>query len=41
MKLVKDTDKNQTKIRSYDLQAEEAFRLILKWIGEDPSEKGC
>ena len=40
MKLVKDTDKQQTKIKITDLQAEEAFKTILKWIGEDPSREG-
>ena len=41
MKLVKDTDKNQTNANEVtDQQAEEAFRLILKWIGEDPSREG-
>ena len=41
MKLVKDADK--TKLNKYqvtDHQAEEAFRTILKWIGEDPSREG-
>ena len=38
MKLVKDIDKNpiNTQVVS-DKQAEEAFKLILKWIGEDPT----
>ena len=41
MKLVKDTDKTQTnKDQVTDLQAEEAFKTILKWIGEDPSREG-
>ena len=41
MKLVKDTDKNQSNSSEVtDLQAEEAFTLILKWIGEDPSREG-
>jgi GTP cyclohydrolase I len=41
MKLVKDTDKlllNKDQIT--DLQAEEAFKTILKWIGEDPNREG-
>jgi GTP cyclohydrolase I len=41
MKLVKNADK--TKLNKYqvtDHQAEEAFRTILKWIGEDPSREG-
>ena len=41
MKLVKDTDKTQTnKDQVTDLQAEEAFKTILKWIGEDPNREG-
>ena len=41
MKLVKDTDKIQTnKDQITDLQAEEAFKTILKWIGEDPNREG-
>ena len=41
MKLVKDSDKQQTNSHEVtDLQAEEAFTLILKWIGEDPSREG-
>ena len=41
MKLVKDTDKIQSnKDLVTDRQAEEAFRTILKWIGEDPNREG-
>ena len=41
MKLVKDTDKIQSnKDLVTDHQAEEAFRTILKWIGEDPNREG-
>ena len=41
MKLVKDTDKIQSnKDQVTDHQAEEAFRTILKWIGEDPNREG-
>ena len=41
MKLVKDADKTQlNKDQVTDHQAEEAFRTILKWIGEDPSREG-
>jgi len=41
MKLVKDADKTQlNKGHVTDHQAEEAFRTILKWIGEDPSREG-
>ena len=41
MKLVKDTDKIQSnKDLVTDQQAEEAFKTILKWIGEDPNREG-
>ena len=41
MKLVKDTEKNLIKKPEVtDKQAEEAFKTILKWIGEDPSREG-
>ena len=41
MKLVKDIDKNSSKKSEVsDKQAEEAFRTILKWIGEDPNREG-
>ena len=41
MKLVKDTDKSSTdKPEVTDKQAEEAFKTILSWIGEDPSREG-
>ena len=41
MKLVKDADKNSTKKPEVsDQQAEEAFKTILKWIGEDPDREG-
>ena len=41
MKLVKDIDKNTTKKPEItDKQAEEAFTVILKWIGEDPNREG-
>ena len=41
MKLVKDTDKIQSnKELITDQQAEEAFKTILKWIGEDPGREG-
>ena len=41
MKLVKDTDKIQiNKDQITDQQAEEAFKIILKWIGEDPNREG-
>ena len=41
MKLVKDIDKSSSKkLEVSDKQAEEAFRTILKWIGEDPNREG-
>ena len=41
MKLVKDADKNTSKKPEVsDKQAEEAFKTILKWIGEDPNREG-
>ena len=41
MKLVKDIDKSSlNKTDVSDKQAEEAFKTILRWIGEDPSREG-
>ena len=41
MKLVKDADKSLSKKPNVsDKQAEEAFKTILKWIGEDPNREG-
>ena len=41
MKLVKDLDKTQSKKAEVtDKQAEEAFRTILTWIGENPDREG-
>ena len=41
MKLVKDIDKSsQKKPEVTDKQAEEAFKTILKWLGEDPTREG-
>ena len=41
MKLVKDADKTSSiKPEVADKQAEEAFKTILKWIGEDPNREG-
>jgi len=41
MKLVKDTDKSSSKKAEVtDKQAEEAFKTILTWIGEDPTREG-
>ena len=41
MKLVKDADKSSPKKPEVsDKQAEEAFKTILKWIGENPNREG-
>ena len=41
MKLVKDIDKSSAKkLVVSDKQAEEAFKTILTWIGEDPNREG-
>jgi len=41
MKLVKDIDKTSPKKPEVtDKQAEDAFKTILTWIGEDPSREG-
>ena len=41
MKLVKDIDKaSSNKSEVTDKQAEEAFKTILNWIGEDPNREG-
>ena len=41
MKLVKDLQKTSPKKAEVtDKQAEEAFKLILTWIGEDPNREG-
>ena len=40
MKLVKDTNQNQEIKKVSDKEAEEAFRTILSWMGEDPAREG-
>ena len=41
MKLVKDIEKSSSKKPEVtDKQAEEAFKTILSWIGEDPNREG-
>ena len=40
MKLVKDTDNNQEAKKITDKEAEDAFRTILSWMGEDPNREG-
>ena len=40
MKLVKDTDINKQKNKISDKEAEDAFKTILAWMGEDPNREG-
>ena len=40
MKLVKDIDNNQNSKNISDKEAEEAFKTILSWMGEDPNREG-
>ena len=41
MKLVKDIEKTQVNRSNItDKEAEEAFKTILKWIGENPEREG-
>ena len=40
MKLVKDSNQDQEIKKFSDKEAEEAFRTILAWMGEDPSREG-
>ena len=40
MKLVKDLDTKKENKKISDKEAEEAFRTILAWIGEDPAREG-
>lgn len=41
MKLVRDTEKLQEKNKKIsDQKAEEAIRIIIQWIGEDPEREG-
>ena len=40
MKLVKDIDNNQDSKKISDKEAEEAFKTILSWMGEDPNREG-
>ncbi len=40
MKLVKNIDNNQNTKKISDKEAEEAFKTILAWMGEDPSREG-
>ena len=41
MKLVKEIEKSQNKRpKVTDKEAQEAFKTILKWIGEDPNREG-
>ena len=40
MKLVKDTNTDQETKKISDKEAEDAFRTILAWMGEDPTREG-
>ena len=40
MKLVKDTDTDNQIKKISDKEAEEAFKTILAWMGEDPNREG-
>ena len=40
MKLVKDTDNNEISNKVSDKEAEEAFKTILSWMGEDLNREG-
>ena len=40
MKLVKDIDNNLNSKKISDKEAEEAFKTILSWMGEDPNREG-
>ena len=40
MKLVKDIDNSQNLKKVSDKDAEEAFKTILAWMGEDPNREG-
>ena len=40
MKLVKDTYINKQKNKISDKEAEDAFKTILAWMGEDPNREG-
>ena len=41
MKIVKNTEKiNENLGKVSDEQAQEAFKTIIKWIGEDPNREG-
>ncbi len=40
MKLVKDIEKKALKKQVTDQEAEEAFKVILAWIGENPNREG-
>ena len=40
MKLVKNADNNKDLKKISDKEAEEAFKTILSWMGEDPSREG-
>ena len=40
MKLVKNTNNAESQKKVSDKEAEEAFKTILTWMGEDPNREG-
>ena len=40
MKLVKDTNQIERQNQVFDEKAEEAVRVIIEWIGENPNREG-
>ncbi len=40
MKLVKDTETDKSTRKISDKEAEDAFKTILSWLGEDPNREG-
>ena len=40
MKLVKDTNLEKDQKKISDKEAEDAFKTILAWMGEDPNREG-
>ncbi len=40
MKLVKDSNQQEEIKKVSDKEAEDAFRTILAWMGEDPAREG-
>ena len=40
MKIVKNTENNNNPKKVSDKDAEDAFKTILTWMGEDPNREG-